>query len=408
MHRRVLLVDKAGGLGGSTISLYQLVRGLNKSRFEPVVLLADSNPYVERFRALGVEVVARPWANRPLLTPARWRAVRDSDAVQAMRRFRLGRKVYHAAGFYVKQLPKILERAEEFADLLNQVRPDFVHFNDGVPFNRGEILGSRWTRVPILCHVRAFEPLNRFDRLLAPGIRRYVFISQAIADWFLSTGVKIKAWDTVLNGIDLDEIGPLPEARPAVRQEIGLPQDAYVAAIVGRLTPWKGQETFLGALESVAPDHLGLWGLVVGDSDPQFGGFERDLRARAETGPMKGRLIFAGLRLDINRVLAAVDVLVHASLEPEPFGRVVLEGMAAGVPVVAAAAGAIPEIITHGRTGLLFSPGDEKGLGLEITRLMGARPLAEQLVANARREVESRFAIGLHVTKMEAIYEGMS
>jgi glycosyltransferase involved in cell wall biosynthesis len=324
-----------------------------------------------------------------------------------MRKFGAGRAVYHTAGFYVKQLPRILERGEDFTGLLNQIRPDIVHFNDGVPFNRGEILGSRWARVPTLCHVRSFEPLNHFDRWLAPGVHRYIFISQAIADWFRSTGVKIKAWDIVLNGIDLTEIGPMPEARPAMRRELGLPQDAYVAAILGRLTPWKGQETFLSALDSIASDYPRLWGLLVGDSNQHFVDFESALRAKAETGSMRGRVVFAGLRLDVNRVLSAVDVLVHASLEPEPFGRVVIEGMAAQVPVIASAAGAVPEIITHDRTGLLFTPGDEGSLGLQIKRLMDAPELSGQLAANARREVESRFAIDLHVAKIQAIYEEM-
>ena len=408
MLRRVLLVDKAGGVGGSVISLYQLVRGLDRTRFEPIVLLAEGNPYVERFRELGVNVILRPWANRPPATPARWSGVRDSGVVQGMRQFRWSRAVYHAVGFYVKQLPKILERAEKFADVLNQVRPDIVHFNDVLPLHRGEALGAIWARVPTICHVRGFERLNHFDRWIAQRVRRYIFISQAIANDFLSSGAKVAAWDVVYNGVDIEEFHPMPQARASVREELGLPPDAQVAVLVGRLVPWKGQEVFLRALERLAGEHPSLRGLIVGNSGESVSDYERHLRAKVDSGALRGRVVFADYRADVNRVLAGADTLVHASVEPEPFGRVIVEGMAAGIPVVASAAGAVPELIQDGRTGLLFPPGDGEGLASALERLIGTPDLAARIVRNALREVASRFTTELYVAGVEAVYEVVS
>ena len=407
MQRRVLLVDKAAGVGGSIISLYHLVRGLDRTRFDPVVLLAEGNPYIERFRALGIEVLVRPWASRPPSTPLRWGAVRDSGVIQGMRQFRLGQAAYHTAGFFVKQFPKILERAETFADLLHSVGPNFVHFNDVLPLHRGEVLGAAWARVPAICHVRSFEKLTRFDRSLAPRVGHYIFISKAIADDFLATGAKIAAWDIVYNGVDLQEFHPMPGDRAAVRQELGLPEDATVAVLVGRIVPWKGQQVFLDALERLAADHPALWGLVVGNAGEFSRDYERGLRVKADSGALRGRVVFAEYRSDVNRVLAAADVQVHASVEPEPFGRVIVEGMAAGIPVVASAAGAVPEIIQDGRTGLLFPPGDDEGLASVVQRLISAPDLAARLSHNALREVESRFSADLYVAGVEAVYEAM-
>jgi glycosyltransferase involved in cell wall biosynthesis len=407
MQRRVLLVDKASGVGGSVISLHQLVRGLDRARFEPVVLLAEGNPYAERFRALGAEVLTRPWASRPPSTSLRWSGVRDSGVVQGMRQFRLGQAAYHTAGFYVKQFPKIMERAEKFADLLRSVNPQLIHFNDVLPLHRGETLGAAWARVPAICHVRGFEKLNHFDRWLAPRLKRYIFISQAIANDFLATGAKIAAWDVVYNGVDLQEFRPMPEARAAMRQELGLPPDAKVAAMVGRLVPWKGQEVFLDALQRLAGEHRSLWGLLVGNSGELSKEYERHLRVKVDSGALRGRVVFADYRADVSRVLAAADILVHASVEPEPFGRVIVEGMASGVPVVASAAGAIPEIIHDGHTGLLFPPSDDEGLAAALRRLISAPELPARLRRNALRDVESRFSAEFYVAGVEAVYEAV-
>jgi glycosyltransferase involved in cell wall biosynthesis len=408
MRRRVLIVERAAPVGGSVISLYQLLRGLDRSRFEPVLLIPKENPYLERFAELGVEMVSLPWIAQRPQDPAPFCAVKQLGAVQTLKRSGWGRELYHAIGFGVKHIPAILERAEDFANLVRRVRPDFVHLNDMLPAHRPEILGCKWARVPVLCHVRSFERLSRFDRWLASRVNRYVFISRAIADWFLALGVKVQAWDIVYNGVDGGEFYPMPDARREVRTELGLPQDAYVVAVAGRLVPWKGHEVFVDGLERLGREYPSLWGLVVGHGGGQFAEFERHLRAKVGLGEMRGRIVFAGHRSDMNRVLAGVDVLVHTSVEPEPFGRVIVEGMAAGVPVVASAAGGVPELIEDGRTGLLFPPGDDGGLAAAVGRLISTPDLAARLKQNALREVGSRFTVDLYVAGVEAVYEVMA
>lgn len=407
MQRKVLIVEQASAMGGSVASLYQLVRGLDRVRFEPVLALSEANPYLDRFRALDVEVIPCSFPNRAQRDTAALGAVKQMAPVQNLREFEWGRKVYHGAGFVVKHLPAILANGESFAHLLRKVRPDFVHLNDVVPAHRAEILGAAWGRAPVLCHVRSFEPMNWFDRWLAGRVQRYIFISKAIAEWFAGTGVKVQAGDVVYNGVDAEEFRPLPEARAEMRDRLGLPADAQVAAIVGRVVPWKGHEIFVQALERLASRVSPLVGLVVGSASGSAVEFERQLRAKVDAGPMRGRVVFAGDRQDVNRVLAAVDVLVHASVEPEPFGRVIVEGMAAGVPVVASAAGAVPELIEDGRTGLLFPPGDHLGLASAVERLLTTPDLAERLKRNARRQVEMQFRSELYVAGVEAVYEVM-
>ncbi|MDH7489586.1 MAG: glycosyltransferase family 4 protein [Anaerolineae bacterium] len=402
--RRVLFVDKAPQMGGSLVSLYHLVRGLDRTRFEPIVLVAEGNPSSARFSALGVRVLTRPWANTPPQASPLLQGLTRTSAVRKLRDWEWGRRLYHSVGFLVKYLPRILERAEAFANLLYDVRPDWVHVNDGIPFNRGEILGALWARVPVVCHVRSFEPPTHFDRLLAPRIAAYIFISHAIADWILGTGVRLRKWYVVHNGVDLGEFQIPADARPRLRAELGLPNDAFVVALLGRVVPWKGHEVFLDAMERLIPSHPNLRGCIVGEGWRGHD-FEQRLRARVESGPLKGRVVFAGFRPDVPALLQAVDALAHTSVEPEPFGRVIVEAMAVRLPIVATAAGAVPEILEDERTSLLVPPGDADRLAQALERLMRDPDLRRRLSDAARQEVEARFTVQQYVAGVQAVYE---
>jgi glycosyltransferase involved in cell wall biosynthesis len=116
-------------------------------------------------------------------------------------------------------------------------------------------------------------------------------------------------------------------------------------------------------------------------------------------------MVFAGFRADVPALLQSVDALAHASIEPEPFGRVIVEAMAARLPIVATAAGAVPEILEDGRTGLLVPPGDAGRLALALQRLMREPDLRQRLAAAARREVEARFTVQRYVAGVQAVYE---
>jgi len=111
-----------------------------------------------------------------------------------------------------------------------------------------------------------------------------------------------------------------------------------------------------------------------------------------------------GFRPDIPDVMNAWDIVVHASIRPEPFGRVILEGMLLGKPVVAMAAGGVPELITHEQTGWLVPPGDAAALAAQLRHLLADPAHARAVGARARDWARERFALGRHVAEMTQIY----
>jgi glycosyltransferase involved in cell wall biosynthesis len=159
---------------------------------------------------------------------------------------------------------------------------------------------------------------------------------------------------------------------------------ALRVGILGRIAPWKGQDVFVEAFARAFPDG-GATAVVAGA--PLFGEDEYDqlLRERVTALRIGDRVEFAGFVDDVPGLLAGLDVLVHASVIPEPHGQVVVEGMAAGLAVIASAAGGPAEIVTDGSDGLLVAPGDGEALAGALRRLAEDPALRERLGAAARR-----------------------
>ncbi len=158
--------------------------------------------------------------------------------------------------------------------------------------------------------------------------------------------------------------------------------------IVGRIAPWKGQGLFVRAFAAAFPSGAERAAIV---GAPMFGeeACERDLRALIARLGLTERVQLRGFREDVWSELAQIDVLVHASTIPEPFGQVVLEGMAAGLPVIAPDEGGPAEVIADGETGRLFAARSTDALAAAM-RALGSDPRArERLGSAARSSIEA-------------------
>lgn len=164
----------------------------------------------------------------------------------------------------------------------------------------------------------------------------------------------------------------------------------FTFGMVGRLTPWKGQDVVLRAFAAARTAgldpsaRLRLVGAPLFGDDDLFG---RELRVLAQELGIAGHVDFRGHRSDVGGEMAGCDVVVHASTRPEPFGQVVVEAMAFGRPVIAADAGGPAEVITDGHDGLLVAPGDVDALASAMVRLATDREARGRLAENGRRSV---------------------
>jgi len=208
------------------------------------------------------------------------------------------------------------------------------------------------------------------------------------------------------NGIDLDR---LPDAAADVRGESGWPSGTVVVGFFGRLQHWKGVDVFLRAVAAVAVDRPAVAALVVGGA---LYGREQEFadglpRLASELG-LGDRVRFTGHRDDALRLMAGCDVVVHASLEPEPLGMVVPEAMALGRAVIASRTGGPEEVVEDGVTGLLVPPGDAGTLASVLAALVDDERQRVDLGAAGRAAARDHWSAARMASEFADLYRSLA
>jgi glycosyltransferase involved in cell wall biosynthesis len=223
--------------------------------------------------------------------------------------------------------------------------------------------------------------------------------SKATVQSFEQAGGRPDKAIVIYNGISpqpFDEVDTLK--LEALRLDLGL-QGKTLVGVFGRLASWKGQHVLLEAL-AMLPD---IHGLIVGEALFGEDAYADSLRARSQRDDLRGRVHMLGFRRDIPALMKLVDIVVHTSTAPEPFGRVLVEGMLAGRPVIATAAGGAMEIIDDGVNGLLIALQNPKDLVRAIGRLQSDPAFATQLAEAGRKKAVEHFSVDAMVRSIDHI-----
>jgi glycosyltransferase involved in cell wall biosynthesis len=263
---------------------------------------------------------------------------------------------------------------------------------------------------PVVWHLRDLLGPPHFSALNTLGVvtlanwfaERVIANSKATAEAFVAAGGKRHVVRVVHNGVDVAPFDAVPQEAARALRALLAPGAAHVSAVFGRLHAWKGQHVAIDALAQLPADSH-LW--VVGA--PLFGehAYEAELRAQAQRLGVGARVHFLGFRDDIAALMRAADVVVHASALPEPFGRVVVEGMLARRPVVATAAGGVGEIVQDGTTGILVPPGDAAAMARAVASLR-ADPARAAAIAQAGAErARAEFGVERMVRGVRAVLD---
>jgi glycosyltransferase involved in cell wall biosynthesis len=376
-------------VGGAEGSLLLLVEGLRAEGVEPAVALFGDGQLKERLSALGVPIVR-------LELPPR---------VRLAGRYRLPRTALEAWPLLAAGLPT----AMRLAVLARGMRADVIHTNGMKAHLLGGLAG-RLAGVPAIWHLRDFPPAGRPGRLFARAVRRLprlvLVVSETVARAVRPADGGTPPVVTLYDPLDTRRFrSGLSGA--GFRRELGIGPGVPLIGLVAHLTPWKGHELFLdiacAVSDSGSPARFVVVGGPIYDTNGHAGYADRLYRRANQLG-LTNRVSFVGVRTDIPQILAALDVLVHCPTAPEPLGRVLVEAMAVGRPIVAARCGGIPEIVENGVTGLLVEPGDGPGFVSAVIRLLGDPALGERLAHEGRRRVDARFAVKTHVKTVLGAY----
>ncbi len=229
--------------------------------------------------------------------------------------------------------------------------------------------------------------LNRWSRAV-------VMVSAALRDDYLARGLSPQKVRVVHNGIELDRFRQArEEARSRLERELAIPPGVPVVATVAVLRPRKGIEVLLAAAIQVSRAHF----LIIGD-----GPMREEWTSLAETLGVADRVHWAGFRNDVDALLAGCDLFVHPSLD-DAFPTVLLEAMAAGLPIVASRVGGIPEIVSEGVTGQLVPASDPAALSRAINALLGNED-SMRLMRAAAESGAGRFSTAAWIERLNVVY----
>ena len=381
---RVLFIDHTAQLGGGEVALLRLTQAFDRSRVAPHVLLFSDGPLHAKLEQAQVPVELFK-LNTQLVDMRK-----DASGVRALLK--------------PNRLGAVLSSIGRLARLLRTKRFDVVHTNS----LKADLIGgfaARLAHIPLIWHIRDriepdYLPKNtvRFIRLLARSLPTFI-VANSCATLQTLHLPKQKPTDVIYSGIPDDWVlppYPLPPLREKSCARIGL---------MGRIARWKGQHIFLAAAEKVQQSYPQTQFEIIGSAlfgdQPYFEELQGEL-ARRNLGE---RVVFRGFQEDTKAVVSGLDILVHASIIPEPLGQVVLEGMALGRAVVATAGGGVLEVMVPNQTGLLVPMGDANAMAEAIMRLLSDPSLAQAMGEQARRHVQEHFTVSAMAERATAIYQ---
>jgi glycosyltransferase involved in cell wall biosynthesis len=204
--------------------------------------------------------------------------------------------------------------------------------------------------------------------------------------------------------VDVDAVAAAAGERERVRRAWGMREDEVAVALFGRVVPWKGQLQFARAMAKAMQADPRIRAVLVGDGGDGGAAHLEAVRAEVRASGLEARWTFAGYRADVEACYAAADVVVHASITPEPFGMVVPEAMAAGRPVIAADAGGPAEVVEHGVHGLRVPPGDVDALADAVLALAGDPALRAAMGELGRAHARTRFRVEHGARAVAGVY----
>ncbi len=378
-------------MSGVEFSTLYLAQHLDRTRWRPLVICPEDGDLPRCCRAAGIRVAFVP-APRFYSTSARvfGRAVPNPFAMLA-------------------NLLALAYGARLFARFLRDEKPTLVvtkgmlaHFLGG--------LGARSARVPCVWHIQdrvsdRAGPLYAWTLALAGRMlaREIIADAESIARQLVPM-VPRERVQVVWNGVDVREFSPQVDGS-GVRSEWKLSPGDLAIGTAGRLTRWKGQHLLIRAFARLAPKFPNAYAVFVGTALFDTDAYARELQTLVQELGLEHRVIFAGFRWDMPRVFAALNVVVHPSLEKDSSPLAVVSAMASGKAVVCARVDGTAQLFEDGVDGLLFLPGDVDALADKLEGVLRDGELCIRLGRAARAKAERELSVDKFARECGKVFE---
>ncbi len=346
-------------IGGSEKQLYYLVTHLDKDKFQPIVICLNDGTYVHQLRQAGISTIILklpPW-RKALSYPTR-----------------------HIAAFKLTNLAK-------------KCNIKIIHSSD--PWLNPYVKRlKKHLDVPVISHVPNLLTPEQVAKYDFEYMNRIIAISEQSKAPIVKAGISSQKIDVILNCVDLSKFQPVSEKN-------GKKSDKFVVGLVGRIEPFKRQDTFVEIANLVIQQCQDVEFQIIGAAldTPKHRTFAKQVRELVTKYNLNDRIHLTGYRDDMHQVMQELDLLVTLSA-----GSVIAEAMASGLPVIGTSIGSTDEMIVEGVTGYIFPTDKIDHISAKIIQLAKNPELCIQLGNAARNHAESTFGIDRHVQKIQDIY----
>lgn len=382
--KNILYLHAGAEMYGADKILLELVTGLDKSKYRPIVILPETGILAKKLTEAGIETYV---VDYPILR----------------RKYFNVRGIVNYATHYVSSSKKILRLLKD-----KGIKIDIVHVNTTAVLEG--IYLKKKLHAKLLWHVHEIILKPRLIyKFISYLIGRYadecIVVSKAVRSHLVESKlVDPKKIKVIYNGVDSSIFSPDIET-DYLMQEWKVPKDAVKVGVIGRLNAWKGQNDFLDATETLLDEYENLYLFVIGSP---FAGQEwrtDELKKRIAQNKHSDRIIFSEFRKDNAAVHNFLDILVLPSTNPDPLPTVVLEAMASGKPVVGYAHGGICEMVVDGKSGSLAKVNDPTDLHRKIAELVASEKKRIFFGDASRRRQLANFSLTSFIENFEDTYD---
>ena len=378
--KNILYLHAGAELYGADIVLLELLKNINKNKYNPYVVLPCNGPLVDKLREnnINVEII-----NYPILR----------------------RKYFNLIGMinYIKDYIKYSNKLKQICkrEKINIIHTNTTAVLEGVYLKKKLSLPHIWHIHEIIVKPRFIHKFLSF--MVSKFSDEVVTVSKAVKGHLDSTGYFDKEVNVIYNGVDNCVFKKSNEVE-YLKNEFNIPNNSLVVGMIGRINAWKGQNDFLDAMEIVLENNKNTYAMLVGGV---FEGEEwriKELKERINSIKYKDRIIFSDYRKDTKNIHALYDIFVLPSINPDPLPTVVLEAMATKNPIVGYRHGGICEMVNENHNGILANVRDTEDLANKILRLVNDEELRLKMGENSLERQISMFSLNSYVKNFEDIY----
>lgn len=367
---RILFLDQSGKLGGAELLLLDIATFY---RDRALVGLFEPGPFAEQLQARNIPT--------QILSTRSLNIRKDSGLFTGL-----------------KNLQHLLPLIQTVAQQSRQY--DLIFANTQKAFVIGAIasLISRRPLVYFLQDILSTDHFSQTNLKLAVRLANrcatvVIANSYATRDAFIHAGGRADLVQVIYNGFDIAKYQQLASIGRSQsvdwKADLGLSHH-FVVGHFSRLSPWKGQDILISALKYCPPN---IAAVFIGDALFGEADYAKKLQQQVIDLALTDRVKFLGFRNDIPQLMASCNLIAHTSTAPEPFGRVIIEGMLCRTPVIAAAAGGAVELIDSGQTGWLIEPNNPIALAAQITQIAQSPDRCQPIIESAWQSSHARFDI---------------